>query len=172
MSEAAATGLMRDTFMAHVEACPGIVHKVARAYCWSSDDRDDLVQEILAQAWRAYPSYDPARPFGTWLYRVALNVAISWVRAHVPRRRATIPLDIDTHDAETPPFDPVAAERVRALTLALRQLEPLDRALMLLYLDDHSHREIAGVLGLSETNVATKLHRLKQRLRQRLESLV
>jgi RNA polymerase sigma-70 factor (ECF subfamily) len=75
------------------------------------------------------------------------------------------------HDAETAPLDPVAAERVRALTSAIRQLEPLDRALVLLYLDDHSHRDIAAVLGLSETNVATKLHRLKQRLRKRLESL-
>lgn len=66
----------------------------------------------------------------------------------------------------------MAAERVRALTAAIRQLEPLDRALVLLLpLDDHSHREIAAVLGLTETNVATKLHRLTQRLRQRLESL-
>lgn len=171
MREAAARGLTRDTFMERVGACSGIVHKVARAYCWSTDDRDDLEQDILAQAWRAYSSYDPARPFGTWLYRVALNVAISWVRTHVPRQRVTVPLDPGLHDAGAPPFDPIAAERVRALTEALRQLEPLDRALMLLYLDDHSHRDIAAVLGLSETNVATKLHRLKQRLRRRLESL-
>jgi RNA polymerase sigma factor (sigma-70 family) len=171
LGEAAARGLMRHSFMARVEAHPGIVHKVARAYCWSIDDRDDLVQDILAQAWRAYPSYDPARPFSTWLYRVALNVAISWVRNHVPRQRVTVPLDPDLHDAGSPPFDPVAAERVRSLTEALRQLEPLDRALVLLYLDDHSHRDIAAVLGLSETNVATKLHRLKQRLRRRLETL-
>ena len=161
----------RDAFVARLAAFPGIVHKVARAYCWAADDRDDLVQDILAQAWRAYPSDDPARPFGTWLYRVALNVAISWVRTHVPRQRVTVPLDPDLHDAGAPPFDPVAAERVRALTAAIRQLEPLDRALVLLYLDDHSQRDIAAVLGLSETNVATKIHRLKQRLRRRLETL-
>jgi RNA polymerase sigma factor (sigma-70 family) len=166
-----AEGSARDAFVARVEAFPGIVHKVARAYCWSADDRDDLVQDILTQAWRAYPSYDPARPFGTWLYRVALNVAISWVRTHVPRQRVAVPLDPDLHDAGAPPFDAVAAERVRALTAAIRQLEPLDRALVLLYLDDHSYRDIAVVLGLSETNVATKMHRLKQRLRRRLESL-
>lgn len=166
-----AAGSARDAFVAQIEAHRGIVHKVARAYCWSADDRDDLVQDILAQAWRAYRSYDPARPFGTWFYRVALNVAISWVRLHAARQRATVPLDPDVHDAETAPLDPVAAERVRALTAAIRQLEPLDRALVLLYLDDHNHRDIAAVLGLSETNVATKLHRLKQRLRQRLESL-
>lgn len=166
-----ATVATRDAFVALVDTHCGIVHKVARAYCWSADDRDDLVQDVLAQAWRAYPSYDSARPFSTWLYRVALNVAISWVRTYAPRQRITVPLDPDLHDAETPPLDPVAGERVRALTAAIRQLEPLDRALVLLYLDDHSHRDIAAVLGLSETNVATKLHRLKLRLRQRLESL-
>ena len=161
----------RDAFVAHLEAHRGIVVKVTRAYCWSPDDRDDLVQDILAQAWRAYPSYEPARPFGTWLYRVALNVAISWVRRHAPRQRTTVAFDLDVHDVGAAPLDPVAAARVRALTAAIRQLDPLDRALVLLYLDDHSHRDIAAVLGLSETNVATKIHRVKQRLRQRLESL-
>jgi RNA polymerase sigma factor (sigma-70 family) len=158
LGEMAAGRSARDEFVARVSACPGIVPKVARAYCWSATDREDLVQDILAQAWRAYPSYDPARPFGTWLYRVALNVAISWLRTHAPRQRLTVPLDPDLHDTGAAPFDPVAAERVRELTRAIRQLEPLDRALVLLYLDDHSHQEI------------TKLHRLKQRLRQRLES--
>ena len=161
---------MHDTFLALVEAHRGIVYKVVRAYCWSGDDRDDLAQDILAQAWRSYPSYDPDRPFGTWFYRVALNVAISWVRVHAPRQRATVPLDLDRHDTEAAPLDPVTAERVHALTVAIQELEPLDRALVLLYLDDHSHRDIAAVLGLSESNVSTKLHRLKQRLRQRLES--
>jgi RNA polymerase sigma factor (sigma-70 family) len=160
----------RDEFVTRVSACPGIVQKVARAYCWSDADREDLVQDILTQAWRSYPSYDPARPFSTWLYRVALNVAISWVRTHAPRQRVTVSFDLDVHDVGLAPFDSVAAERVNALTREIRQLEPLDRALVLLYLDDHTHREIAGVLGLSDTNVATKLHRLKQRLRQRLES--
>lgn len=162
---------MRDAFVAQLEAHRGIVHKVARTYCWSADDREDLAQDILAQAWRAFESYDAARPFGTWFYRIALNVAISWVRRHGARQQATVSLDPEVHDAETAPLDPVGAERVRALTAAIRQLEPLERALILLYLDDHSHRDIASVLGLSETNVATKLHRLKQRLRQRLESL-
>lgn len=158
--------------MALVDAHRGIVHKVVRAYCWAPDDRDDLVQDILAQLWRAYPSYDPTRPFTTWMYRVALNVAISWVRTHAPRQRATVPLDPDAHDVSTAGLDPVAAERVRVLMTVIRELEPLDRAVMVLYLDDHPHRDIGAVLGLSDTNVATKIHRLKARLRQRLETLV
>ncbi len=158
-----------DRFVALVEAHGGLVHKVARVYAWTAPDRDDLVQDILAQAWRTFPGYDPARPFGTWLYRIALNVAISWLRRHAPRQRRTVPLDADLHDTGGRPLDGDTAERLRALTAAIHELEPLDRALVLLYLDDQSHRDIAGVLGISESNVATKLHRLKRRLRERLE---
>jgi RNA polymerase sigma-70 factor (ECF subfamily) len=160
----------RAAFVARVDAHGGVVQAVARAYCWTPADRDDLVQDILAQAWRAFGSYDADRPFATWLYRVALNVAISWLRRHAPRQRATVPLDVDVHDAAGAPLDPVAAERVRALTAAIHELPPLDRALVLLYLDDRTHRDIAAVLGISESNVATRLHRLKQRLRRSLES--
>ena len=159
----------RATFVTLVEGHGGLVHKVARVYAWTAPDRDDLVQDILAQAWRAFPGYDPARPFGTWLYRIALNVAISWLRRHAPRQRLTVPLDADLHDTGGTPLDGDTAERLRAMTAAIHELEPLDRGLVLLYLDDQSHRDIAGVLGISESNVATKLHRLKQRLRQRLE---
>lgn len=166
----AATDGRREAFVTAIEAHRGVLHKVARAYCWSDADRDDLVQDILAQLWRAYPSYDPTRPFATWMYRVALNVAISWLRGHAPRQALTVAFDPLVHDVGAAGLDPAAAERLRALLAAIRQLAPLDRALVLLYLDDHSHRDIAAVLGLSETNVATKLHRLKQRLRRRLES--
>lgn len=159
----------RATFVALVDAHAGIVPKVARVYAWTAADRDDLAQDILAQAWRAFPGYDAARPFGTWLYRIALNVAISWLRRHVPRQRLTVPLDVDEHDLGGVGLDGEEAERVAALTAAIRELAPLDRALVLLYLDDHPHREIAAVLGISESNVATKLQRLKQRLRRRLE---
>lgn len=158
----------REAFARLVEQHRGVLLKVARAYCWSADDRDDLVQDILAQMWRAYPRYDSGRPFSTWMYRVALNVAISWLRAAGPRRRATVPLDQDVHDLAASAPDAVAAERQRALMCVIRALDPMNRALLLLYLDDRSHREIAGILGLTETNVATKLHRLRQRIRAEL----
>jgi len=158
----------RDAFLALVDAHRGILHKVARAYAWSPDDRDDLTQDILAQLWRAYPSYDASRPFSTWMYRIALNVAISWLRRQTARG-VTVPFDPDAHDVAAAGLDPLTAARAAALTAAIHALEPLDRALVLLYLDDQGHRDIAAVLGLSETNVATKLHRLKRRLRQQLE---
>ncbi len=154
----------RDEFVTLIERHRKIVFKVAHTYCWSANDRDDLVQDILVQAWRAFPGYDAARPFSTWLYRIALNVAISWVRGHGRRQYATVPFDHQQHDiaAAAPEED----DRVRALYSVIQGLDPLSRALLLLYLDDHSYRDMAGILGLTETNVATKISRLKQRIRQ------
>lgn len=145
-----------------------IVFKVANTYAWHTDDRADLAQEIAAQLWRAFPGYDPARSFSTWTYRVALNVAISFVRSDSQRQRHAVPLDEDLHDVATEGADHEAGQQVRALHRFIAQLEPLNRALLLLYLDDRSHREIAEILGISETNVATKLGRLKQRIRNEI----
>lgn len=157
---------LRDTFLAAIERHRKIVFKVVHTYCWTADDRDDLAQDILAQLWRAYPTYDAARPFATWMYRVALNVAISWVRAHGARQQVTVPFDADLHDVPDAPADPAADERQRVLMQVIQGLDPLNRALLLLYLDDHGYRDIAAVLGISETNVATRISRLKQRIRQ------
>jgi RNA polymerase sigma factor (sigma-70 family) len=148
-----------------VERHRKIVFKVAHAYCWREADRADLVQDILGELWRAFPRYDRGRPFATWVYRIALNVAISWLRRDGPHQRRTVPLD----DHDPPDLrDPDADARVRLLYGVIDRLEPLDRALLLLHLDDHSHREVAGILGISETNVATKLSRLKQRIRRQI----
>jgi RNA polymerase sigma-70 factor (ECF subfamily) len=143
-----------------------IVFKVANTYCRNAEDRRDLVQEISVQLWRAFPRYDPARPFSTWAYRIALNVAISFVR-RAGRRRPTQPLPPD--ECLPGPGDARARDsddRVAELHRVLDQLGDLDRALMLLYLEEHSYREIAEVLGISEANVATKINRLKQRIRK------
>ncbi|RDZ27751.1 RNA polymerase sigma factor [Lysobacter silvisoli] len=159
---------VRQRFGALLEAHRKIVFKVCHTYCRHADDRADLAQEIAAQLWRAYPGYDPERPFSTWMYRIALNVAISYVRSDGPRQRLAVPLDEDLHDLADDSADHEAAQRVRALHRVIQQLEPLNRALLLLYLEDRSYREIAEVLGISETNVATKINRLKQRIRDDL----
>lgn len=143
-----------------------IVFKVAGLYSRSTADRDDLVQEISAQLWRSFGGYDPARAkFSTWLYRIALNVAISQARRW-PEADRFEPLD--THHLETvgggEPI-PEPDERLTALYAFIGQLDPLNRALILLYLEDRSYAEMAEILGLSETNVATKLGRIKQKLR-------
>jgi RNA polymerase sigma factor (sigma-70 family) len=149
----------------------GIVYKVAGIYSRSAADRDDLMQEIGAQLWRSFGSYDEARAkFSTWMYRIALNVAISQAR----RERWSDgdrfePLDI--HHLETVGGgEPIREqdERLRALYDFIGRLDPLNRALILLYLEDRSYTDIADILGISETNVATKISRIRQTLRSQM----
>ena len=158
----------RQEFAELLECHRKIVFKVANTYAWQAEDRDELAQEIATQMWRAYPCYDPTRSFSTWMYRIALNVAISYVRSQSQRTEHLLALE-DSHDVTDPnAVDFEADQHVRALHRVIQQLEPLNRALLLLYLDDRSSREIAEILGLSESNVTTKLNRLKQRIRTEL----
>ncbi|HEY8683745.1 MAG TPA: sigma-70 family RNA polymerase sigma factor [Rhodanobacter sp.] len=146
----------------------GIVFKVAGLYSRSAADRDDLVQEISAQLWRSFGGYDEARAkFSTWMYRIALNVAISQARRE-HRSEADRFVPLQAHHLETVGGGesiPEQDERLSALYAFIGQLDPLNRALILLYLEDRSYTEIAEILGISETNVATKISRIKQKLR-------
>jgi len=136
----------------------GIVGKVVRIYARTADDRRDLAQEIATQLWRAFPRFDDRLgKFSTWMYRIALNVGIS----HLRRVRTFEVLD-DGVPAPAPD------DQLEALYARIRALDGLDRALVLLYLEDRSYAEIADVLGISEANVATKLSRLRTRLREQL----
>ncbi|HEY5970492.1 MAG TPA: sigma-70 family RNA polymerase sigma factor [Pseudoxanthomonas sp.] len=152
-----------------IERHRGIVFKIANTYAWHPDDRDELAQEIAAQLWRAFPGYDEARPFSTWMYRIALNVAISHVRGACHRDKHAWPLDETSHDvADDNGANPEVDQQVRALRRFIAQLDKLNRALLLLYLEDHGYREIAEILGITETNMATKVSRLKQRIRNEI----
>ena len=158
-------------FEARLQAHAGIVRKVAGSYAWNPHDRDDLMQDIVAALWQAWPRYDASRPFSTWMYRVALNVAISQVRGETRRRRHHVAYDADLHDAEAPARDIDGDEQLALLQHAMQSLDPMHRALLMLHLDERSHREIAEVLGISESNVGTKLTRLKERLRKTLATV-
>ncbi|WP_369930635.1 RNA polymerase sigma factor [Xanthomonas sp. NCPPB 2632] len=143
-----------------------IIFKVAAVYARSEEDRRDLAQDIALQVWRSFPRFDTSRSFSTWMYRVALNVGLSHARRV---REHHHPLDetvIDKLGGGTPIEEP--DERLTMLWAAIEALAPLERALALLYLDDLSHAEIAIVMGISESNVGTRIARLKQRLRRDL----
>ncbi len=146
----------------------GVVFKVAGLYSRSAHDRDDLVQEISAQLWRSFASYDEARAkFSTWMYRIALNVAISQARRERWSEADRFePLQM--HHLETVGGGQGIAEpdeRLTELYAFIGQLDPFNRALILLYLEDRNYGEMAEILGISETNVATKISRIKQTLR-------
>lgn len=160
----------RTCFSALLQQHGGIVFKVANTYARGNEDRADLAQEIAAQLWRAWPSYDPARSVTTWMYRIALNVAISHVRSNRVRlRHDAVPLDESLHDmADGNAVNHEAEQQLRLLQQFIARQPPLDRALLLLYLEERNQREIAEILGISESNVSTKIGRLKQRIRDDL----
>ena len=160
---------IRAQFEDLLEQHGGIIRKVAFSYARNESDRHDLIQDIVLQLWKGYPRYSPDRPFSTWMYRIALNVAISSLRRNTRPGHETVQFDETHHDvAHEHSTSPEADERIAMLREVIAKCPPLDRALLLLYLEDRTYREIAAVLGLTETNVATKLNRLKERLRQQL----
>lgn len=150
-------------FSALLEANRRLIFKVANTYGRGRTDVEDLAQEIAAHSWRAFPNYDPQRSFSTWLYRIALNVAISWLRVEVPRRRRSVPFEADLHDAAVSEAHD-AEDGSHILRGFIDSQGPLDRALLLLYLEDRPYAEIAEILGITTTNITTKINRLKERL--------
>ena len=147
-----------------------IVFKVVSVYARHPEDRRDLTQEICVQLWRSFPKFDEKRArFSTWMYRVALNVAISQLR-RTPRHEEQCdlldPQQLDAAAGTVGICEP--DERLEALYRFIDQLDPLNRALILLYLEDRSYTDIAEILGISETNVATKISRIKQKLRHQM----
>jgi RNA polymerase sigma-70 factor (ECF subfamily) len=143
------------------------VMKVARAYTLTSDDCQDLAQEILLQAWRSLPNFKGKASPATWFYRVALQTAMNWHRKDYPRRTRQQPLlDVQVLAREGSNSAEQAQQRetVERLYQAIHQLPKTDAALVLLYLDELSYREMAEVLGISESNVGVKLNRAKKAL--------
>jgi RNA polymerase sigma-70 factor (ECF subfamily) len=143
------------------------VMKVARAYTLTSDDCQDLAQEILLQAWRSLPSFKGEASPATWFYRVALQTAMNWQRKDRPRRSRQQPL-VEVQVLATEGADSAEQvqqrETVEQLYDAIHKLPKADAALVLLYLDELSYRDMAEVLGISESNVGVKLNRAKKAL--------
>ncbi len=163
----------RETVFKHwLNQHSGLIFKVARTFAPGDADRDDLVQEILLQLWRSLPRFEGKARESTWIYRVALNTALAWHRGENKRRAAQSPVLAIEELPE--PDDPLARERdelVVNLYAAIRRLPKVDAALVLLYLDDLSYREMADVLGISETNVGVKLNRARKTLAELMKEV-
>jgi len=141
-----------------------ILYKVCNLYCRNRDNREDLAQEIIIQLWRSFKTFDGRCKFSTWMYRIALNVAISFYRQETVRTRHLF--SVEEQFLHVIAEAPRPSEEIQFLYQHIETLEPLSKALVLLYLDGNSHQEMADVLGISETNVATKISRLKQAMRK------
>jgi RNA polymerase sigma factor (sigma-70 family) len=168
---------MNDTedqqrFRAILAQHSGILYKVVRTYCAEVADQEDLLQEIKIQIWRSLHRYDEKFALTTWLYRIALNVAISHYRKHTKRNAYTIPLSEQLSETRAMENNaPEKEQQLRLLEQFINELNELDKALMLLYLEDKKQAEIADILGISPSNVATKISRIKERLKIRFSKL-
>ncbi|MFT3826647.1 MAG: RNA polymerase sigma factor [Chitinophagaceae bacterium] len=162
----------KAAFLQLIQENKAILFKISNSYCHNEQDREDLVQEIIFQLWKSGHSFQSERRFTTWMYRVALNVAISFYRK---KSRTTPTLSLTEHVMEIEDHangNDSIEENLRLLQQFIHELPELDRALMLLYLEEKSYSEIAEILGISETNVATKISRIKGRLKQRFTTII
>ena len=155
----------QDQFLPLLEEHKKILYKVASSYCRNNADRQDLIQEIAVQLWRSFDRYDERYRFSTWMYRIALNVAISFYRSESRRKRDTVPAEDSILEIADARGSLEEDENLRILQRLISQLDELDRALIILYLDGNRYDTIAEILGISETNVGTKINRIKQKLR-------
>ena len=159
-----------DDFLRVIETNKGIIYKVARAYCKHDEDRQDLIQEIIIQIWNSFHKYNDQYRLSTWIYRIALNVAISLYRKNSIRQNMTIPITPEVNYIDDSQTNEKEGDIV-LLYQFIHELNNLDKALMLLYLEQKSYREIADILDISETNVATKIGRVKQIIKQKFLAL-
>ena len=143
-----------------------ILYKVIYSYCKNPEDRKDLEQEIVVQLWKSMSSYDEKYRLSTWIYKVAMNVSISFYREGVKRTKNTAPLDDYIFQiSEDDEKNEALSHRKQLLHRFISELDELNKAIMLLYLEDYGYKEIAEVIGITETNVATKISRIKNKLK-------
>jgi len=154
----------QDRFVALIDEHRKILFKVAGSYARQPADREDLIQEMVLQMWRSFERYDETQRFSTWMYRVALNVAISFYRRETRRSRVIVGGHQALIELAQAPEAP-EMEELDTLRRMIDGLNEFDRALVILYLDGNSYADIASVLGINESNVGTKLNRIKQQLR-------
>jgi RNA polymerase sigma-70 factor (ECF subfamily) len=155
-------------FLALLNKYRGVVQRVSRMYAANGSDREELVQEIVYQLWRSFPSFRRNAAPMTWVYRIALNTAITGLRR---RSRRPVHVPIDAVDVPSRSASAGLDSRIDLLYRAIRRLGDVDRALVMCYLDELSYKQIADVLGLSETNVGVRLGRAKARLQDLVRDL-
>jgi RNA polymerase sigma-70 factor (ECF subfamily) len=162
---------LQEAFVRLVNDNRGILHKVCRMYGAAGSDRQDLFQEIVIQLWRAYPSFRGESKFSTWLYRIALNTAISDLRR---QRRHILPVDPDRLPTQLQDiqYSNEKEEQLQSLYAAIDRLTEVEKALTMLYLEDKSYAEMEEILGIPQNNLRVKMNRIKEKLRKMTKEAV
>lgn len=161
----------KDTFITTIDTHKKIIYKIVNSYCQNNEDRKDLEQEIIIQLWNSFDKYNDEYKYSTWMYRIALNVAISFYRKE---KKWSVKNDFYNEDSIYSIEDEAENEteldyNIKLLQEFISSLNELNKALMLLYLEEKPYDEIAEILGITKTNVATKISRLKQKLKKEFQ---
>ncbi|WP_304238209.1 RNA polymerase sigma factor [Jiulongibacter sediminis] len=151
---------MEQAFLEMINQHRGIILRVCRLYEDNSENRRDLFQEIVLQLWRSYPRFQGGSKLSTWVYRVALNTAITIFRK-TSKSPKTVSID---HGLTLVDFQDFGNDQMQVLYAAIDQLNKLEKGLILLYLEDKNYQEMAEITGYTETSVGVKLHRIKNKL--------
>lgn len=150
-------------FIQQIQEHQNIIHKISSVYMQDAADKEDLFQEVTLQAWKAYPKFRGDAKFSTWLYRIALNTAITFYR----KEKKQVPaFNVEKVPEKMQDTENAIEEQVKAMYLAIGDLSKIDKALVMLYLEDYSYNEIGDMLGISANNVAVKMNRLKVKLKE------
>jgi RNA polymerase sigma factor (sigma-70 family) len=158
----------KEAFISVIRDHQKLIYKIGYSYCSNPEDRKDLQQEILLQLWNSFSKFDGRVKLSTWIYRVALNTAISFYRNQNKHKSNRVAIDASVISLSNFEYLSEQDENLVMLHHFIESLNDLDKALILLYLDDNKHKDIAEVLGISETNVATKISRIKKILKEQL----
>lgn len=155
---------LEHKFVTELENNQNIVHKICSLYTNDRDAHNDLFQEITIQLWKAYPKFRGDAKFSTWMYRVALNTAITLYRKS-KRRIKTQDFDSVIYKIKTDEYDDTEEKQLKLIYDAVKQLGDIDKALVFMYLEEKDYSEIAATLGITEVNARVKMNRIKNKLR-------
>lgn len=161
----------KEIFQSVIKQNKGILFKVANLYCKDHEDRKDLMQEMTIQLWYSFDKYNSEFKISTWMYRIALNVAISFYRKDSRRKDISMPMSEVVMDIIPERGTDENDIELNLLHQFISELNELDKALILLYLEEKSYKEISKILGISETNISTKIGRIKEKLKLRFEKI-
>jgi len=156
---------LEKEFIQIVQKNQGIIHKVCNIYCDVQEDRNDLFQEIVAQLWKSFPSFQNRSKFSTWMYRVALNTAITSFKK-AKRRPDQNRLTYDNFQIEDDSYDTETEENIKQLHRAVAQLSGVEKSIVLLYFENKKYEEIAEITGITQNYVRVKMNRIKKKLKK------
>ncbi len=160
---------MEKEFLQIIQKNQGIIHKVCNIYCDFEEDRNDLFQEIVAQLWKSFPSFRNDSKFSTWMYRVALNTAITSFKKN-KRRPDQNQLSYANFQIEEEKYDTETEENIKLLHRAVSQLTGVEKSIVLLFLENKGYEEIAEITGITQNYVRVKMNRIKKKLKKLMET--